>query len=463
MSTKLSDLTEATVVDSANDFLLLTDVSDTTMAPSGTTKKVNPDKLPIPILVQAEIDTKLDTTSASKTTYHTAPATTGPVTNGDLIDSGDTLVVTGSGAATVVSNAAGYIHNPTSPYNTYLMVDSGSPIKRVVQHYQGLHGVIAIGLVISPVPTDMIHMEFNSGTSAACTYWKTGVGVAQQLTIAESVAAVPNLNDGVSHELAVEVDGDFVTAFVDGVCVGFWWDANVSTVTGNWYYTQIDDTTANAKVYGFSSYDTIPQSFTGKFGTIFAAMVQAQGFQFGRSSLAGFAPTSPYYIYTEGGDIVHLVGSTNAKFMAEADGAGHPAYFIAKNAIDVELYVGVGASDGVMNYQGNNVITCPVNGYVSDLYMHLKRFSTDGIMVGVSTGGAVELVKTAAGRKGYVAWLKEGVRHGYMGFDTDLDITLTLEGGKFNIVGGNFKPTLPTSNPGPGILWNDSGTVKVGT
>lgn len=68
------------------------------------------------------------------------------------------------------------------------------------------------------------------------------------------------------------------------------------------------------------------------------------------------------------------------------------------------------------------------------------------------------------GYTGFLAWyMANATRLGYMGFDTGNDITLNLETGNFHIVGGNFKPTLPTSNPGPGILWNDGGTVKVGT
>jgi Pectate lyase superfamily protein len=56
MATKISELVEATVVDNANDFLLMTDVSDTTMAASGSTKKVNPDKLPISTAVAEQLE-----------------------------------------------------------------------------------------------------------------------------------------------------------------------------------------------------------------------------------------------------------------------------------------------------------------------------------------------------------------------------------------------------------------------
>jgi len=95
---------------------------------------------------------------------------------------------------------------------------------------------------------------------------------------------------------------------------------------------------------------------------------------------------------------------------------------------------------------------------------HTDVLSTGSFKTGDSSVGSVELVPTDASRIGYIAWYKLGVRHGYFGYDTGAGITLTLEqGGPFSIVGGNFKPTLPTSNPGAGILWNDGGTVKVGT
>jgi hypothetical protein len=86
------------------------------------------------------------------------------------------------------------------------------------------------------------------------------------------------------------------------------------------------------------------------------------------------------------------------------------------------------------------------------------------VKAGSNSVGSVELVPTDATRIGYLAWLKAGTRQGYIGYNTDTNITMVIEsGGNFVIQGGNFKPTLPTSNPGAGILWNDGGTVKVGT
>jgi len=87
-----------------------------------------------------------------------------------------------------------------------------------------------------------------------------------------------------------------------------------------------------------------------------------------------------------------------------------------------------------------------------------------GLVTAKTAGGYIAINPGISGYTGFLAWyMANATRLGYMGFDTGNDITLTLETGKFVIAGGNFQPTLPTSNPGPGILWNDGGTVKVGT
>lgn len=346
--------------------------------------------------LEAEILGKQNSTSLTKTSYHT-PSTTG-VFNGQTIDSGQTPTVTGTGIATTVSSVDGFIHDPVDD-NTYIFVNTGSPVKRVVQQFRGTQGVIAICLAGNA--NDMIHVEFPTSSTATCTYWKTAVGVAQPMTIGETVNVIPNLNDGVTHELAVEIHGDKVTAYVDDVCVGFWWDAYTSTIVGNWYYCQITDVTANCKIYGFSSYSEIPQSFSINAGSISAGAIQAQCIQIGREASASWAPDSSLYVLSESGDVFRIVGTTNSRIQLEALGAGHPAQIEFENSLAVTMVVGLGAANGHIQYQGNTVIDFIVNGFVSGVYYHTKPFTFEpapsGVTIGTNGRAAIEMTSNTAG------------------------------------------------------------------
>ena len=337
-------------------------------------------------------------TLVSKTSYHT-PSTTA-VLNGQTINSGQTLTVTGVGIATTASSSSGYIHDPTNT-NTYIFVNSGSAVKRVEQLFRGTQGVIAICLAANA--NNMIHVEFPTGSTAAVTYGATVGGFPQYPDISRSIATIPNLNDGTTHKLAVEVDGDLVTVYVDDVCVGFSFDPIYSTLAGNWYYCQITATTANCKIYGFSSYDTIPQSHSIVAGSVRSGSLQSQCLQVGQVSDATYEPTTSIHLWTNQ-ERARLEGKTYSVLTMEALGAGSVSKTEYLNAIGVQLDVGVGASDGIFAYQGNNVIVMPVNGYVGGTYMQLLQFSTTGIVAtswptSDPTGGKL--------------WLKGGiVRHG---------------------------------------------------
>lgn len=64
-SAKITELSEVTIVDALNDYLVIVDVSDTTMAASGTTKKVLPTNVPISSGVQTALDAKVTGISSS--------------------------------------------------------------------------------------------------------------------------------------------------------------------------------------------------------------------------------------------------------------------------------------------------------------------------------------------------------------------------------------------------------------
>lgn len=64
-SAKITELAEVTIVDALNDYLVIVDVSDTSMAISGTTKKLLPSNLPISSGVQEVLDNKIGGISSS--------------------------------------------------------------------------------------------------------------------------------------------------------------------------------------------------------------------------------------------------------------------------------------------------------------------------------------------------------------------------------------------------------------
>jgi hypothetical protein len=59
-SRKITDLTEATSLDNANDWLVAVDVSDTTQAASGTNKKIKPSNLGVSAAAVADTGTVID-------------------------------------------------------------------------------------------------------------------------------------------------------------------------------------------------------------------------------------------------------------------------------------------------------------------------------------------------------------------------------------------------------------------
>lgn len=312
----------------------------------------------------AMLDEVQTSTSVSRTSYHT-PSTTA-VFNGQTIQSGQTPTVTGTGIATTVSSSSGYIHDPTNT-NTYIFVNSGSAIKRVTQRFSGTQAVIAIGLTATA--NDIIHVEFPTGTTAACTLFITGVGTGLQLAVASSVNVIPDINDNTAHDLAVEVIGDYVTAYCDGVCVGAWYDPRVSTLVGNWYYVQITAVTANCKIYGFESFDEQPQSYTIDCGIVKAGVFQSQIFHVGRPALAAFDPDSPIYVHLAQNEVFHVEGTAGMEFLVESLTEGYNARLRLKNSFANELILACnGAATATLAFQGTTYISIANSGRLSFPY-----------------------------------------------------------------------------------------------
>ena len=312
----------------------------------------------------AMLDEVQTNTSVSRTTYHT-PSTTA-VLNGQTIDSGQTPTVTGVGYLTTVSNSAGYIHDPTNS-NTYIFVNSGSRITRVKQRFSGTQAVIAIGLAASAA--DIVHVEFPTSSTAVCTLFITGVGTGLQMAVARATNSIPNINDGVPHDLVVEIIGDYVTAYVDGVQVGAWYDPRTSTVAGNWYYSQITATTANCKIWGFESFNEQPQSYSIDCGLVKAGVFQSQVFHVGSPAVAAFDPDSPVYIHLNYGEVFHVEGTSGMEMLVESLSEGNNARLRLKNSYANELILACnGAATATLSFQETTYISIANSGRLTFPY-----------------------------------------------------------------------------------------------
>lgn len=116
-ATKTTDLAALTSVDAAADFLFIVDTSDTSMAASGTTKKLLPSNLPLSTAMQTALDLKAALISpsfttptlgvASATTVNkvalTAPATgcTVTIVDGKTFTCSNTLTLAGTDGSTL--------------------------------------------------------------------------------------------------------------------------------------------------------------------------------------------------------------------------------------------------------------------------------------------------------------------------------------------------------------------------
>ena len=110
-ATKITDLVEVTIVDGSNDFLTIVDISDTTMAGSGSTKKVLPYNLPVSSGTQTALDNKI--TGLSSSTSGVMPLFDG--TTGKLLKeyTGTGIVKVTSGIVSTVAGPVGTIIGTT--------------------------------------------------------------------------------------------------------------------------------------------------------------------------------------------------------------------------------------------------------------------------------------------------------------------------------------------------------------
>lgn len=233
-------------------------------------------------------------------TYHTA-ATARALTTGQTIDSGEALVVSGTGFQTTQEYAAGYIANPTGQ-NTYIYVPMPGNVRRAVQWYSGPAATVAI--CEDATPGEMVHVEFGPNTTPVCTYWHDGQ-TAQLMQIGGSARNAPDINDSNPHKLEVEIQGDYVVAYVDDLPISMWYDPVVSDIysTSAMYYSQIRN--ANDKIYGFEGYSGIGTK-TLPFGVVDTVATQTAILHSGNRRSVNWNPDTRQYIALENAEVFKI-------------------------------------------------------------------------------------------------------------------------------------------------------------
>lgn len=304
--------------------------------------------------------------------------------NGQLLDSGHTWELGGTGYLTTSINVGGYIEGTD---NTYCFVNTGKKIYRAIQLFSGTGCTISIGL--DTALTDMIHVNFSAG-SMAVTYWKTGIGTGQTPQVSWTRNNGISLDDDTPHELIVDVFDNFVFGYIDGDYVGFSYDENFTSIQGNYVCHQIHD--SGDKIYGCSSYtiDAITDDDKQRIDAIslVSETVRTKYLLVGDPAGTGFDPSSISYFHTVNGDEHIFSSAAGAVVHSKAVTVGAQASVKITSWLSalLELISG-GDGNGYIQFQGVTKIKFPANTARVDLPS--MRILADGLPTspsGLSSG-----------------------------------------------------------------------------
>lgn len=298
--------------------------------------------------------------------------------NGVLTTSGHTWSLTGTGYATT-SKADGYISGAS---NTYCHVNTGHTVRKIVQYYRGPMATLSIGL--DNGLTDMIHCNFTSNGNSVTTYWKTGVGTAQSAQWSSIIATIPDLEDGVTHKLELEVFDNLAISSVDGVVVAVSYHTNYSSVVGNWFFAQIHGG-GTEKIYGVESYsyNNSEESLDSKtINSLRAKNIFSATITVGSSTDTGYSATSSSYFHTDHAS-GHVFGSTTEPFIhIKSTVTGYQASLKLTCAIGVSTIL-TSVNDGSFKLQQNGTTRMTLDYNVARV-----QFPSQRMLVGLPTSSA---------------------------------------------------------------------------
>jgi hypothetical protein len=281
---------------------------------------------------------------------------------GSLADTGQTYVVTGSGTTPprkpfFAEDARGGYLRPTdlaantNEVNTYIL-SSIAPhtVHRVAVVKKGPNCTIAINLAAPTDPnvlSNMIHVRFDQDTGTPdARYWKSAtneVGVAFKYN---AKLSNPIADPDAPRLYEIEVIGDAVVSYCDGVITGVAYDPVVPDVTGLTFYTQFQD--ENDRIYEIRAWTRDDAS--ADHPTVLAPLLESElvastGLHVGNRGDTGYAPNTNFYVLSNSPTFRGVVagsGCMTALFQSRSGGCGTTINLWNGENRGIELYSGAG-------------------------------------------------------------------------------------------------------------------------
>ncbi|WP_445372736.1 hypothetical protein ACH518_09650 [Methylomonas sp. HW2-6] len=315
------------------------------------------------------------------------------VLNNKVTDSGHTWSLSGTG----VNNAIIADDHVESTANTYLYINTGQPVRRIIQRSSG-HGATLAFLLTHASLADMIHVNFVSGGARRISHWKTGTGSDIDPIWSIPYGSMPAFGDGNIHEFMAEIIDGVVFGYIDKQLVIVAYHPDYKTVSGNSIMLQLHDAgTGNAfvddKIYEFAAYThtqfddaLLPNPVANCIRT--KALLSYQ-FQLGNPSGAGFSPQSRSYFWTDDANGHFFSGSSIATVRIKSQAAGYAANLIVEanigSASRVEITAGNDAV-GKIRHGGVDKITFPNGITRADFAGRVRVAALPTSAAGLSSG-----------------------------------------------------------------------------
>ena len=488
--TKTTALTNMDTVDAANDLLLAVDVSDTTMSSGGTSKKLKPEKLLEG--VTAAIAGKANTSH----THLVANLSDATADAKQLLQSYANTDFATSAHTHILSDVEELVDALASKYDSSHV---GTTANKLVQLTSEAKLPAVDGSLLTNLPSGSAWADLSADESVAfgsntlefdgrfqprggLTFIKTtsvpqaptAYTQPQKDTFKQGWQIVSNggtpsydsiypdnimkfgwnLNGEVYNEPRFSFDFESAFRNANGSPDLFEWNINIYTQNGNTFrpfgmtMPRADLSTGTKDVCEAGFY---VNSFT--LGSIDDSFSSAPSFTFDMRTTV--SPGKKFIVGADGTATTHiLLNSNNVAQIKQSVGGG--------NTLDLPY---------ASTFEGNDCvkttvpISCQYNAtqqvaiYALSNQSGMKFLSNDSgsftfFQFGATTYADVAGTMSFRDTSDASTWLR------YNGYG---NVIVGRAGSVVEIKGGYLTCNLPTSNPGAGYLWNDGGTVKVGT